>query len=197
MILCHHQRGAALGSNRLDNIITFLGIHTSCVGDIRLHGISCTFADLVSVKVNATHTGHSGKRNKLHSLVLKASSANPKLFFRQDHNTSAFRRLVRQGRKLRGISQFFDVNTVYRNEFRSLPVAQGDCAGFIQHQNIHITGSLNGPAAHGEDIGLIQPGHTCNTDGGKQRTDGGGCKANQKGNQRCYGSRILNSCKFS
>ena len=117
MVLRYHKRGAAFGSNRLDNIVALLRIHTSCTGDIGLHGICRAFADFVSVKVHAAHTGHGGKRNKLHSLVLKASASDSELLLCQYHNTSAFRRLICQGRKLCGIGQFFDVNTIHRDEF--------------------------------------------------------------------------------
>ena len=39
-----------------------------------------------------------------------------------------------------GVCQFLNIYTIYRNELRCLSIAQGDCSGFVKHQNVYITG---------------------------------------------------------
>ena len=193
VVLSHNQRCAALGRNRLDNSITVRRIHTACMGHITLHGICCAFSDFAAVKVDAAHTGHGSKWDKVHILVLKASATNSKLLLCQHNNASALGGFIGQRRKLSGVRQFLNINTIYRNELRCLSIAQGDCSGFVKHQNVYITGGFNGTTTHGQNICLVQSGHTGNTDGGKQGTNGSRRKAHQQRYQSCYRGGILNS----
>ena len=196
MVLSYDQRCAALGRNRLDNSITVRRIHTACMSHITLHGVCCAFSDFVPVKVDAAHTGHGSKWDKMHILVLKASATNSKLFLGQHDNASALRGLVCQRRKLSGVCQFLNIYTIYRNELRCLSIAQSDGSGFVKHQSVYITGGFNGASTHGQNICLVQSGHTGNTDGRKQGTNGSRSKAHQQRNQSCYRGGILNSCQF-
>ena len=163
------------------------------MGHITLHGICCAFSDFVPVKVDATHTGHGSKWDKVHILVLKASATNSKLLLCQHNNASALGGFIGQRRKLSGVRQFLNINTIYRNELRCLSIAQGDCSGFVKHQNVYITGGFNGASTHGQNICLVQSGHTGNTDGRKQGTNGSRRKAHQQRYQSCYRGGILNS----
>ena len=196
VVLSYDQRCAALGRNRLDNSITVRRIHTACMGHITLHGVCCAFSDFVAVKVDAAHTGHGSKWDKVHILVLKASATNSKLFLGQHDNASALRGLVCQRRKLSGVCQFLNIYTIYRNELRCLSIAQSDGSGFVKHPSVYITGGFNGASTHGQNICLVQSGHTGNTDGRKQGTNGSRSKAYQQRNQSCYRGGILNSCQF-
>ena len=129
----------------------------------------------------------------MHILVLKASATNSKLLLCQHNNASALGGFIGQRRKLSGVRQFLNINTIYRNELRCLSIAQGDCSGFVKHQNVYITGGFNGTTTHGQNICLVQSGHTGNTDGRKQGTNGSRRKAYQQRYQSCYRGWILNS----
>ena len=166
MIFSDHQRCSAFGCDGFYYPVTFIGVQSACVGYICLNGVSCAFADFITVIVYATHTGCRGKRNEFHAFVLKASSADAELLFCQYHNASAFRRFICQGRKLCCIGKFLDIRTVDGDKFRCLTVAKRYCTGFIQHQNVNITCGFNGSSAHCQDVCLIQSAHTCNANSG-------------------------------
>lgn len=85
------------------------------------------------------------------------AAPDSKLFFSQHHDAAAFRRFIGQGSKLGGFRQLKVIHPGCRQEFVRHSIAEGDGSGFIQHQNIHVTSCFNGPAAHGQDIGLIEP----------------------------------------
>ena len=135
----------------------------------------------------------TGEWDKVHILVLKASATNSKLLLCQHNNASALGGFIGQRRKLSGVRQFLNINTIYRNELRCLSIAQGDCSGFVKHQNVYITGGFNGTTTHGQNICLVQSGHTGNTDGRKQSANGSRSKAYQQRYQSCYRGGILNS----
>ena len=109
---------------------------------------------------------------KLSGIFATAQAAANAYVEKAEREASALRRFICQRGKLRRVGQFVHISAVHRNKFRSLTVSKGDGASLIQHQNIHITGRLDGSAAHSKHIGLIQSRHTGNTDSGKQSADG-------------------------
>ncbi len=59
-------------------------------------------------------------------------------------------------------------------ELRGLPVAQGDGAGLVQQQGVHVAGGLDRSAAHSQHVALHQPVHTGDADRRQQRADRSG-----------------------
>ena len=110
--------------------------------------------------------------------------------FGQHHNGTAFRRFVGQGTELRRIGQFLFRASVHRQKRHSLAIAQSDGTGFVQQQDVHVAGGLNGAPAHSQHIGLIQTAHAGNADGRKQCADGGRSQTDQQRHQRYDGSGI-------
>ena len=80
------------------------------------------------------------------------AAPDSKLFFSQHHDAAAFRRFIGQGSKLGGFRQLKVIHPGCRQEFVRHSIAEGDGSGFIQHQNIHISGSFNRTSAHGKHI---------------------------------------------
>ena len=99
------------------------------------------------------------------------ASSQTELFLGEYHNTSSFRRLVRQRGKLGRIRQFRPVSTVHRNQCIRLSVSKGNRTCLIQHQDVNVARGFYCPAAHSQNVGLVKPAHTRYTDRGKQRAD--------------------------
>ena len=180
VIFRHNQRRATLVSDFLDHPVTVVGECSSGRLHIVTDRIRRPFTDFKPVIVHAAHTCGRSERAKNHAPVLQCPAPQSKLFFCKYHNASALRRLVSEGGKLCCIGKLSWVGSVHRNEVTGLSIAQRDCAGFVQHQNINISGCFNGSAAHSKHIGLIETAHSRNTDCGKQRADGGGREADQQ-----------------
>ncbi len=68
-------------------------------------------------------------------------------------------------------------------EGHGLPVAQGDGAGLVQQQDIHIARSFHRPAGGGDDVGLDHAVHARDADGTEQAADGGGDEADEQRDQ--------------
>ena len=51
------------------------------------------------------------------------------------------------------------------NELCGLAIAQGDGAGLVEKQRVHIACGLDGASAHGQHVVLNEPVHTGDTDG--------------------------------
>ena len=105
----------------------------------------------------------------------------------QDDDAPSLRRLVGQGRQLRRIGQFLRRHAGGGDKFRGLAVAEGDGAGLVQQQDVHIPGRLDGPAAHGQDVLLDQPVDARNADGAQEPADRRGNQADQKGDKDGHG----------
>ena len=92
-------------------------------------------------------------------------------------------RLVGQRRQLRGIGQFRLLHAFGGQEGRGLAVAQGDGAGLVEQQHVHIAGRLDRAARGGDDIGLHHAAHAGHADGRQQAGDGGRDQADQQRDQ--------------
>ena len=56
---------------------------------------------------------------------------------------------------------------------RRLAVADGDRAGLVEQQRVHVARRLDGAPGHGEHVALDEPVHAGDADRGQQRPDGG------------------------
>ena len=72
------------------------------------------------------------------------------------------------------------VHARQRDELGGLPVAQGDGAGLVQQQRVHVAGGLDRAAGHGQHVALHQPVHAGDADRRQQRADGGRDQADQQ-----------------
>ena len=84
---------------------------------------------------------------------------------------------------MRGFRQFFFHHTFRWNKTSGLTVPQCYCACLIQQQDIDIPGCFHGSSRHGDHIRFAESIHSCDSDGRKQRTNGGGCQANEQGDE--------------
>ena len=109
------------------------------------------------------------------------ASPQPELLLGQHHDGSTLGRFVGQAGQLRGISQGFGRHVADGHEGCRHTVAHGDSAGLVEQQDVHIAGSLDGPAAHGDHVLADQAIHARDADGRNQAADGGGNQAHQQG----------------
>ena len=70
--------------------------------------------------------------------------------------------------------------SVERDELGGPPVAQGDGAGLVQEEGVHVAGYLDGPAALGEHVRPHGPVHPGDTYGREKGADGRGDQADQQ-----------------
>ena len=70
-------------------------------------------------------------------------------------------------------------------------VAEGDGAGLVQQQHVHVSRGLDRAAAHGQDVVLHQPVDAGDADGAQQPADGGGNQADQQRDQHRHGEATL------
>ena len=78
----------------------------------------------------------------------------------------------------------------HRDKLHRLAVAQGDRAGLIQQQHIHIPGGFDRPPRERNHVALDQAIHPGNADGREQPADGGGDQAHQQRHQHGDGNRL-------
>ena len=70
-----------------------------------------------------------------------------------------------------------------REERRGHAVAEGDGAGLVEQQGLHVAGRLDRPAAHGQHVALHQAVHAGDADGRQQGADGGRDEADEQRHQ--------------
>ena len=63
--------------------------------------------------------------------------------FGQHHDGAAFRRLYPRESKLRRVGELFFTDAGQRNEFRRLPVAEGDRAGLVEKQGVDVASGFD------------------------------------------------------
>jgi len=73
--------------------------------------------------------------------------------------------------------------TADRDEVHRLAVAEGDGAGLVEQQHVHVACCLDGPARQCNDVLLEQAVHPGDADGREERGDGGGSQADEQGHQ--------------
>ena len=121
---------------------------------------------------------------------LQIALAQIKALFCQHHDAAAFRRFVGQRRQLGGIGKGFLFHALRRQECRSLAVAEGNGAGFVQQQDVDVARRLNRAAAGGDDVRAEHAAHPGNADGRQQAPNSGGDQAYQQRHQYRYADRI-------
>ena len=119
--------------------------------------------------------------NGRNSRIRHVASAHGEAILGQHHDGAALGRFVRQGGKLRGIRQLAFVHARRRNERHGLPVAQRDCAGLVEQQDINIAGRLDRTAGRGQHVEPHEPVHPRNADRRKKAADG---RRDQRDEQR-------------
>ena len=77
------------------------------------------------------------------------------------------------------------------NELGGLAIAEGDGAGLVEQQRVHVAGGFDGAAAHGQHVVLHEAVHAGDADGREQAADGGGNQADQQRDQHEDGLRRL------
>ena len=123
-------------------------------------------------RVDPAHSGLRRKGDELGPRNFGDGPSPQSVFFGQDHDAPAFRRLVGKGGQLGGVGQLIHRDPLGRDELHRLPVADGNRAGFVEQQNVDVTRGLNGPAAHGQNVFLHQPVDPGDADGAQQAADG-------------------------
>jgi hypothetical protein len=131
-------------------------------------------------EVQPAHAGLGSEGYELGVVLSHLASAQTVLFFGKDDDAAAFRGLVGEAGKLRGVGQFGFRHAVTGDEFDGLAIAERDGAGLVEKQGIDVAGGFDCFAAHGENIVLHYAVHACDTDGGKKTADGGRNQANEQ-----------------
>ena len=73
---------------------------------------------------------------------------------------------------------------LHRDELARHAVAEGDRAGLVQQQHVHVARRLDGAPAHRQHVALHQPVHARDADGRQQRADGRRDQRDQQRHQR-------------
>ena len=144
------------------------------------------FADLAAIQVDAGHPGLCGEGDELRFVIGEFAAAEPVLLLGQHDNRAAFGSLVGQRGKLGGVRHFGFADSGRGEKFRSLAIAKGYGAGFVEQQRIHVACGLHGATGHRQHVVLDQTIHTGDADGREQAADRGGNQADQQRNQNEY-----------
>ena len=119
----------------------------------------------------------------------EVASAQFVFFLGQHDDGAAFGSLVGQRGELRGVGHLGFGDSRGRHEFGGLAVAEGNRAGLVEQQRVHVAGGLDRAAGHGENVVLDQAVHAGDADGRKQAANRGGNQADQQRDQNEDGLR--------
>ncbi|MCY1529697.1 hypothetical protein D9M68_648570 [compost metagenome] len=98
-------------------------------------------------------------------------------------DAAAFGRFIGQRREPSGVGQLTRGHTRGGQEGRRLAVAEGDGAGLVEQQHVHVSRGFDGAARGGDDVGPHHAAHARHADGGQQAANGGGDQADEQGHQ--------------
>ena len=101
----------------------------------------------------------------------------------QHDDRAALGRLVGEARELRGVGEVLHGDAGRRDELGGLAVAQGDRAGLVEQQRVHVAGRLDRAARHRQHVALHQPVHARDADRGQERADRRGDQTDQQRHQ--------------
>ena len=169
-----HQRRAAVLADPVDHGVHLVGHAAAVLGDPVPDRTGRALADLAVAEVDAGHPGLRGERHELGGLLR-----------RRWRSPRAGRTRRRRGRRCCGLpacrrpgwtagppsASSFDRGRADRDQLGGPPVAEGDGAGLVQQQRVHVARGLDGAAGHGEHVALHQPVHAGDADRGQQRAD--------------------------
>ena len=179
----HHQRRAALLGDVLHRGMDCRRELVVHLLHVVLDGIGGAFADLPPVHVDAAHARLGRERHKRRPHGLDIALAYAILFFCQDDDAAALWGLIGERGQLGGIRQFPDLHPLSREERRGLTVAEGDRAGLVEQQHVHIARGLHGAPGHGDDVGLDHAVHAGDANRRQQPPDGGRNETDQQRHQ--------------
>ena len=111
------------------------------------------------------------------------AAAQVVLLLGQHDDGAALGSLVGERRELRCVGQPLGAYVGRRHELGGLAIAQGDGAGLVEQQRVHVAGGFDGAAAHGQHVVLHEAIHAGDADGRKQAADGGGNEADEQRDQ--------------
>ena len=117
------------------------------------------------------------------------------MLFCQDDDASSLRSFIGQRGELRRIRKLLFLYSRHRHKFGCLAVPQGNGAGLVEEQDVHIPGGFDGLSGHGDDVCLNHPVHAGDSDGGEEAADRGGNETDQQGDNYCQAEgRPLSGC---
>ena len=153
-----------------------------CSADPPLDRVGRPLADLAAVEIQARHPGRGGEGDE-GVLALELTLPDVEAVLGQHHDGAALGGLVGQRGQLGRVGHVLLAVPAHGIEVRRHPVAQGDGAGLVQQQRLHVAGGLDRPTAHGQHVALHQAVHAGDADGGEQGPDGGRDQADQQRDQ--------------
>ena len=122
-------------------------------------------------EIDSRHPRLRGEGHEHRLLRRQLAAAETVLLLRQDDDRTALRRLVRQRRELRRVSQRLLADAGQRDELRGLAIAERDRAGLVQEQRVHVAGGFDRPSRHRQHVVLHQPVHAGDADRRQQTAD--------------------------
>ena len=179
----HHQRRASRHGDLIHGAAQVVWELAALGLDVVLDGGSRALADLAVAQVHATHAGLGGEGHEVGIEGVQVPFAQSVVLFGQHHDAAAFGRLIRERGQLGRVGKHLDVHAFAGDEGHGLAIAQGDGAGLVQQQHVHVPGGFHGAARGGDDVGLDHAVHAGDADGRQQAADGGGNQADQQGDQ--------------
>ena len=134
-------------------------------------------------EIDPGHPRLRGEGDEYRLLRRQLPTAETVLLLRQHDDRAALGRLVRERRELRRISQRRLADTGQRDELCCLAIAEGDRAGLVQEQRVHVAGGFDRPSRHRQYVVLHQPVHAGDADRRQQTADGRGNQADEQRHQ--------------
>jgi hypothetical protein len=177
------QRRAAEAGDLFDLLADFLGQLRSLLLEEAGDGVGGALADAGAGQVDAAHAGLRGEGNELGVNAAEVASAEVVLLLGEHDDGAAFGGFVGERGELRGVGHALLADVGGGIELGGLAVAEGDGAGLVEQQRVHVAGGFNGAAAHGQDVVLDEAVHAGDADGREQAADGGGDEADQQRDQ--------------
>ena len=140
-------------------------------------------AAVAVAEIHAAHARLGGEGDELGVGRGDVAPAQAVFFLGEHGDGAAFGGFVGQRSQLGGVGQFLDFDARRGNEFRGHAVAEGDGAGFVKQQHVHVARRLDGAAAGGQDVAAHQAVNAGDADGAEQAADGGGNQADDQRQQ--------------
>ncbi|MPM46046.1 hypothetical protein SDC9_92740 [bioreactor metagenome] len=149
-VVGHHQRRAAAARHLVNNLLhpgrKLPALHLHMLA----HRVGRALAQCARAGgVLHVHTAHARLCGEGHEGGVQCAQfalAQTMLFLGQHHHAAAFRRFVGKRCHLRRIRQLRGRDTGRWQELAGLPIAQGDRAGLVEQQHVHVTRGLHGTA---------------------------------------------------
>ena len=131
--------------------------------------------------VGAAHAGAGREINP--ASAGRIEGQNSTQFLGQAHDRAPLRRLIEATRPQGRRREFGAAVVAHRQKLLGEAVAQGDRAGLIEDEGVHIAAGLHGTPGGGDHVELGHPVHAGDADGAQQAADRGGDQRHQQGHQ--------------